>query len=309
METHIGICDIKDPRIDILVKMYNPKKIAYTKIEYILLPDFNAQGPTKSLILNQLKNADEICWVSHAENAKSEIANFSSDMILTDLMLIEKRIETIAKDKTGKNADQREKEKALMEICKKQLDQEKPLKELTWDDEQQKLLKAYQFYTLKPIFIVINVPEDKIKDSTLISEIQKSVPYPCIQLSVEIEKEIDQLPESEQKEFMKEIGIDEPAITKMNMMTYQGLGLISFFTVGEDEVRAWPVRRGAEAPEAGASIHTDIEKGFVKAEMFKYADLIALGSEAKIKESGKFYLKGRDYVVEDGDILNFRFNV
>lgn len=308
-ETHIGACDVKDPRIEVLTKMYSPKKVTYTKIEYLLLPDFNAQGPTKNLILNQLKNADEICWVSHAENAKADIANFLAEMILADLMLIEKRLETISKDKSGKNADQKDKEKTLMDICKKQLDQEKPLKDFTWDDEQKKLLKAYQFYTLKPIFIVINVPEDKIKDSSLISEIQKSVPYPCIQLSVEIEKEIDQLPETEQKEFMKEIGIDEPAVNKMNQMTYEGLGLISFFTVGEDEVRAWPVRRGAMAPEAGASIHTDIEKGFVKVEMFKYDDLIALGTETKLKESGKFYLKGKDYIVEDGDILNFRFNV
>src|SRR3989339_259053 len=192
LESHIGTCNVKDPRIAKLISMYNPKKTTYVKIEYLLLPNLDMEGPTKKLIMDNLKNADEICFVVKEVSAKKEIAD---------------------------------------------------------------------------------------------------------------------LPESDQQEFMKELGIDEPAVNKMNRLTYEGLGLISYFTVGEDEVRAWTVRRGALAPEAGAAIHTDIQKGFVKAEMFKYNDLTEAGSETKLKELGKFHLKGRDYLVEDGDILSFRFNV
>jgi hypothetical protein len=124
-----------------------------------------------------------------------------------------------------------------------------------------------------------------------------------------LEAEISQLGEGERAEFMKEMGIDEPAVEKMNRLVFQGLGLFSFFTVGEDEVRAWPVKRGAAAAEAGGVVHSDIEKGFVRAEHMNYDDLVTLGSEAKVKEAGKFSLKGRDYIVQDGDILSFRFNV
>ncbi|OGC06550.1 hypothetical protein A2230_04510 [candidate division WOR-1 bacterium RIFOXYA2_FULL_36_21] len=309
LEPHIGACNVKDPRITKLVQMYNPKKTTYVKIEYLLLPNLDMEGPTKKLIMDNLKNADEICFVVKEVSAKNEIPNFLADLLIADLVLAEKRIETMAKDKSTKFATTREKEKELMDKCKKLLDEEKHIKTLNWSEEEMKLLKTYQFYTLKPIFIALNVSEDKIKDDALCKEITSSFNIPAIPLSVVIEKEIADLPESDQQEFMKELGIDEPAVNKMNRLTYEGLGLISYFTVGEDEVRAWTVRRGALAPEAGAAIHTDIQKGFVKAEMFKYNDLTEAGSETKLKELGKFHLKGRDYLVEDGDILSFRFNV
>lgn len=304
LEAQVGACDVIDPRITKLKQMYNPKKTTYTKIEYLLLPDFSNQPP-----LGTLKNMDEIGWITRGEDAKESIPSFISELALADFMLVEKRLETIAKEARSKGSELREKEKVLMEICKAQLEKELPLSSLTFTEEQKKNLKAYQFFTLKPIFIVINVAEDKLKDKSLLEEIKQKFPYPCIQLSVEIEQEIGQLAENERLEFMKELGIDEPAIDKMNCIAYEGLGLISFFTVGEDEVRAWPVHKGALAPEAGAVIHTDIAKGFVRTEMFKYTDLISAGSESKLKETGKFNLKGKDYIVEDGDILSFRFNV
>jgi len=309
MEVQLGACDVKDPRIAKLTAMYKPKKTTYTKIEYSLLPDFTTQGPTKTLIFNELKNADEICWVVRAETAEGDIANFSSELIINDLLLVEKRLENIIRELKSKQSEERLKEKALMEQFKQHLDQEKPLSALTLTDDQKKLLRAYQFLSLKPVVLVINVPEDKIKDDSIAKTIRHKYPYPCVQLSAGLEAEISQLGEGERGEFMKEMGITEPAVDKMNRLAYEGLGLISFFTVGEDEVRAWPVRKGASAAEAGAVIHTDIAKGFVRAEHFTYSDLIALGSEAKIKEAGKFSLKGRDYIVEDGDILSFRFNV
>ncbi|MDD4179645.1 MAG: DUF933 domain-containing protein [Candidatus Margulisbacteria bacterium] len=309
MEAQQGICEVRDPRITKLIEIYKPKKSTYAKIEYLLLPDFTLTGPTKELVFNQLKNADEICWVARAESAESDVANFVSELVIHDIMLVEKRLETIAKDQKKKFSDQKEKEQQLIEMCKQQLDKEKPLKDLKFAADQLKELRAYQFFTLKPVFLVINVPEAQIKDSSIAQKISASTGYPCIQLSAELEAEIAQLPAGERAEFMKELGIDEPALNKMTRIAYAELGLISYFTVGEDEVRAWTVRKGAAAPEAGSVIHSDIEKGFVRAEMFKYDDLLSAGSEAKLKELGKMYLKGRDYLVEDGDILSFRFNV
>lgn len=309
LEVQLGTCNVRDPRITKLSLMYRPKKTTYTRIEYLLLPDFTTQGPTKSLIMTELRNADELCWVVRSASAETDINTFLAELVINDLMLVEKRLENINRELKSRQSDERLKEKALMEMCHERLNTEQPISSMTLNDEQKKQLRTYQFLTLKPIVLVVNVPEDKIKETSIALKIKEQFNYPCVQLSAGLEAEISQLAENERAEFMKEMGIAEPAVDKLNRLVYEGLGLISFFTVGEDEVRAWPVRRGAAAAEAGAVIHTDIAKGFVRAEHFTYDDLIALGSEAKIKEAGKFSLKGRDYVVQDGDILSFRFNV
>ncbi|MBU0671532.1 MAG: DUF933 domain-containing protein [Candidatus Margulisbacteria bacterium] len=309
LEMQQGICEVKDIRVTTLKKIYNPKKTTYARIEYLLLPDFNLQGPAKAAILTQLKNADELCYVARSENAASAVNSFLAELVINDLLLIEKRLGTIAKEQKKKPTDQAAKEKQLMELCQKQLEAEKPLQQFDFSEEQRKILRAYQFLTLKPLILVVNVPEDRINENNLCAELSHGLPYPCVQLSVELEQEISYLDETDRLSFMKEMGIAEPAIDKMTCLAFAGLGLISFFTVGEDEVRAWPVRKGALAPEAGSVIHSDIAKGFVRAEMCKYDDLIAAGSEAKLKEQGKYYLKGKDYQVEGGDILSFRFNV
>jgi len=302
LEVQQGISEVRDLRLTKLIELYKPKKFAYARIEYSLLPDFNLTGPSKDIIFSQLKNADEICWVARSDTAKSDVSNFISELIIADTMLVEKRLDTIAKDQRKKYSDIREKEKELIDICKKQLESEKPLKDYPFNDDQKKTIKTYQFFTMKPLFIVVNVPESQIKEKITLN-------LPSIEVCAELEEEISRLAEGERAEFMKEMGIEESALSKMTHMAFNELGLISFFTVGEDEVRAWPIPKGALAPEAGSVIHSDIEKGFVRAEMMKYDDLITSGSEAKLKELGKFYLKGRDYVVEDGDVLSFRFNV
>jgi hypothetical protein len=301
MEVQVGVCEVKDSRIDKLNEIYNPKKTAYTKIEYSLLPDFVSQGPTKNLIFTELKNADEICYVARTHE---DIANFISELIIFDMMLTEKRLESIEKDQRKKYMEIREKEIELMQMCKKQLDAEKPLSQLAFNEDQIKALKPYQFLSFKPTVIVVNVGEDQIKNA-----LTKDYPYPTIQICAELEAEINSLAGEEKAEFLKEMGIEEPALNKMTRVVYEGLGLISFFTVGADEVRAWPTKKNSTAPEAGAAIHSDIQKGFVCAELMKYDDLISNKSEVKLKELGKFYLKGRDYIVEDGDVLSFRFNV
>jgi len=296
-EVQLGICDIADPRMAKLIKMFNPKKVAYAKIEYALLPDFNMSGPTKDLILGQLRNADELCFVT-----QSDILEFISELVIYDMMLAEKRLENIEKEQRKKVLDSREKEKQLILKCKVQLEEERLLQKLEFDNEQMKLIRTYQFLTMKPIFIVLNTEGDQKVDLS-------GYDLPNIKINAKLEEEINQLDEKDREPFMKEIGIEEPALHKMTRMAFAGLGMMTFFTVGEDEVRSWPVKIGATAPEAGSAIHSDIEKGFVRAEMCKFDDLMDAGSEAKLKEIGKFYLKGRDYILEDGDILSFRFNV
>jgi len=306
LEVQPGVCEVRDPRVTALSLKYKPKKTTFARIEYLLLPDLSVQGPAKDLIFKELKNADEICWVARAEE---DIRNFISELIIYDLMLAEKRTENLEKEQRRKFSAQNEKEKEFMLLIKAQLDQEKPLQFTRFSEDQLKMIRVYQFLTMKPLILAVNVPEDKIADRKISEKIARDLSFPCIQISAELEAEISQLNAEDRTAFMKEMGIEESALDKMAHLAYSGLGLISFFTVGEDEVRAWPVRRGAAAPEAGSVIHSDIEKGFVKAELMKYDDLLKAGSEEKLKEEGKFYLKGRDYIVEDGDILNFRFNV
>ncbi|OGC07915.1 hypothetical protein A3F86_03240 [candidate division WOR-1 bacterium RIFCSPLOWO2_12_FULL_45_9] len=302
MEAQTGASDVKDPRVTKLVEIFNPKKTTYAKIEYSLLPDVAFQGAL-------LKNADEICYVSLSDNAAGNIQSFVSELIIADMMLVDKRLETLVKEQKKKNGEAQKKEQDLMAKCKEWLEKENPLSKMELAEEQAKTVRTYQFLTFKPLVLVINMPENKINDQSLVREIKTKYSYPCIQLSAGIEAEINQLSAKDRADFMKEVGIDEPAIDKMNRVVFEGLGLISFFTVGEDEVRAWPIKKGAAAEEAGGVIHSDIKKGFVRVEMMKYNDFIALGSEAKVKEAGKFSLKGRDYLVEDGDLLSFRFNV
>ncbi len=309
LEIHKGICDVRDPRIIKLKELYKPKKTTFARIEYLLLPDFNLQGPSKALVFGELKNSDEICWVSGSAAAKEDIDNFVSEMVISDLMIVEKRLETIEKDLKKKFAQDKEKEKNLMLRCKKMLEENTLLKGMTANAEEEVLLRTYQFLTLKPVIAAVNCEDDAVPDKELEKLLESNYKISAVFINATLEEEIKQMPENEREEFMKGMGIDEPAVDKMTRMVFAGLGLISFFTVGEDEVRAWPIRKGSSAPEAGGAIHSDIAKGFVRAEMFKYDDLIAEGSEAKLKDTGRFYLKGRDYIVEDADILNFRFNV
>lgn len=309
LEIQQGVCEVRDPRITRLKEMYNPQKTAYAKIEYTLLPALANSGPAKTQVLNELKNADEICFVTKDESAESDINQFISELVIADLMLAEKRLENLAKDQKKKYQETREKEKSLMDKIKARLDSGKPLSLGDYNEEERKALGLYQLYTLKPVFIVINSAEDRLKDNALLDQLADEYNLPAIRLSLDLERELLSLPDDDRKAYMKEVGLLEAAIDKMNRLAYEGLGMISYFTVGTDEVRAWSTRKGSNAAEAGAVIHTDISKGFVRAEMFKYQDLIELGSEAKVKESGKFHLKGRDYIVEDADILSFRFNV
>jgi ribosome-binding ATPase YchF (GTP1/OBG family) len=228
----------------------------------------------------------------------------NSELILHDLIFIEKRFERLDKKVKQTREEASIKERELLTRLKAHLEKESPLKTLELSADDKKILSSYPLLTRKDIIIVLNVGEDQLKG-------KPPVEGPNImQVSAKVESEIAALDsEDEKKVFLSDLGITEPAINLLTRLLLKTLDLISFFTVGQDEVRQWTVRSGSSAPEAAGAIHSDLQKGFIRAEVIKFNDIKDLGSEEAVKAGGKFYLKGKDYIIEDADILTIRFNV
>ena len=214
-------------------------------------------------------------------------------------------------EQTKEEASIKERE-ALLKL-KTHLDKTLPLRLLGISPDEKKLISSYPFVTLKEMIVVLNISEESLKDESLATQLGAELApskIDVMQVSAKVEAEVAGLgSEDEKREFLSALGIAEPAINVLTRVCIKALNLLSFFTVGDDEVRQWLVRKGSSAPEAAGAIHSDLQKGFIRAEVMKYTDLIALGGEDKVKEAGKFSLKGKDYIVEDGDIVNIRFNV
>ena len=323
-----GIVKVPDERLDTLTALVNPKKQTNATLEFIKVPgldqDKNQGQGLPSQFLNNLKNVEALLLVIRnfeneyyphplgRINPAADIEFINSEFLLTDLMLVEARVERLQKmiPKT-----QNEQDKRLLDLMlrlKEQLDQEKPLRDMDLSEDELFMLKSYQFLTIKPILLVINISEEMIPETDKITgELSRFITKNCAltTLSAEIEKEIADLDEEDATVFMEDLGIKEPAMHKLIRKSYELLGLISFFTVGEKECRAWTIRNGYTAPKAAGAIHSDLEKGFIRAETVHYNDLIANESLAKCKEKGLLHLEGKDYVVKDGDVLTIRFNV
>lgn len=320
-----GIADILDSRFDKLLSIYNPKKHVRARIDIELLPKLEKDSIAKGDIFKDINELDAICHVVRVFNddsiyhvdgsvdARRDVDFVNTELLLHDLIFIEKRLERL--DKTIKQTKQEDavKEREILVKLKEHLDKDLPLRTLELAAEEKKFLASYPFITRKDMFIVLNVSEDGLKDTKLQDALKaalKELKVDVMQVSAKVEEEIMALEsEAERKEFMQSLGITESAINVMTQLCLRTLNLISFFTVGEDEVRQWNVKRASSAPEAAGAIHTDLMRGFIRAEVMKYADLIALGAEDKVKEAGKYYLKGKEYIVDDGDILTIRFNV
>ena len=320
-----SIAQIKDPRFNKLVDMYQPKKQVQARIEIELLQKIEKDTILKGDIFKDIAELDAIvhvvrCFeddsIYHIEGSvdpKRDIDNINAELILNDMLFIEKRFERLEKNIKRQNDEQSKKEKALLEKIKSHLDKDLPLRLFNLTDDEKAIISSYPFITFKKMLIVLNVSEDDILNNSLVESIQKAyddIDVYIMSASVKTESEIASFEaESEKAEFLQALGIKEPAINAVTRLCIKSLDLISFFTVGEDEVRQWTIPAGSTAPSAAGAIHTDLEKGFIRAEVIKYNDLIELGTEAKVKEAGKAYLKGKDYIVEDGDLLNIRFNV
>ncbi|WP_027359139.1 redox-regulated ATPase YchF [Desulforegula conservatrix] len=319
-----GSADILDPRFDALVAMYEPKKEAHAKIDFSLLPKLEKETIAKGTIFQDIADMDAICHIVRAFENESvfhidgdvnplrDIESINSELILHDLVFIEKRLERVEANMKKIKDENNKKEHALLTRMRAHLEAEKPLRHMEISDEEWTFIRSYPFITLKEMVIVLNVGENEVKTepSQAIKDFCEREKIALVSICAGIESQIALLDDPEEKQvFMDDLGIEEPALGVLTRSCLNALGKISFFTVGKDEVRQWIMRKGASAPNAAGTIHSDLERGFIRAETIKYAELMAAGSEAELKKLGKIYVNGKDYIVEDGDILNIRFKV
>jgi GTP-binding protein YchF len=310
-EVHLGVIKVPDVRVDKLAQIYRPKKTTYAEIRFIDFPPGQGEDSLKSnnALVMQMREVDAIALVLRDfmpdADPIRELNDLLTEMILADLTVVENRRARLKKEKA------RPQEEALLEHCAKALENEESLRNLTFTAEEDTLLSGFGFLSRKPLLALFNRADDKAGQSLPPSyqEELKRRALDGLALAGKVEMEIAQLDESDREAFLKEIGVQEPARDRFIRASYRLLNLISFLTHGEDEVRAWTITQGTGARKAAGKIHSDMERGFIRAEVITYEDFIALGSEAKCKEAGKLRLEGKDYVVQDGDIIHFRFAV
>ncbi len=322
-DVNTAVVNVPDPRVDALSLLFKPKKTSYAKVTYADIAGLegSSSGDISGQLLNQLSQMDAFihvvrCFddprVPHPTGSIDplrDIATMDSEFLLSDLILVENKLERLAKERrrgAGRDKTELERETALFERLQKHLSDEQLLRELTFSTEECRILSGYGFLTMKYILLVLNVAE---------GHQPPDVDYPCgkaicsVPLQGQLEMDIAQLSPEDAQVFMDEYGIEELSLNSMIRISYDLLDLISYFTVGEDEVRAWTVRRGAAAPEAAGVIHSDLQKGFIRAEVITYQDLVDLGSMAAARSKGVLRIEGKKYIVGDGDIMHVRFNV
>ena len=321
----LGLAKVRDERFDRLVEIYAPRQETPAQIEFLLLPDLDQHADRNESVLRGLEKVDVICHLVRAfqddtvfhihgtVDPRRDIRLFNDELQLNDLLFIEKRLERLEKEQNKKKDVQKSAmEEALLTRMKAHLEAGRFLRNFSPTEAEEKLIASYPFLTRKAVIIILNVGEDGLGDEGLFEMSRKTFSkqnFQWIAVSAKIEQELCQLDAAERQAFLEELQLEQPALDRLTILCYKALGLISFFTVGPDEVRAWTDRHGSLAPQAAGVIHSDFERGFIRAEVMKYQDLIKLGSEQKVREVGKYMQKGRDYVVEDGDIINFLFNV
>ncbi len=330
IEPNVGVVAVPDIRLTNLAKLYNTQKITPAIIEFVDIAGI-VKGASKgeglgNKFLSHIREVDAIihmvrCFennnIIHVENKvdpKSDIETINLELIFADMESVAKRLEKAQKSAKGgdKNATC---ELELLEKCKNHLEKEQPLRTLVLNDEEKAMLKSFFLLTSKPIIYVANISENEIKNIEnlenvkIVKNIAQAENAEVIVLSAKIEEELTKLSEEEKLMFYEELGIEESGLNKLVTSSYRLLNLISFLTAGEKEVRAWTINKGDKAPKAAGRIHTDFEKGFIKAEVCDYNSLLACGGYVKAKEAGKMRMEGKDYVVQDGDVILFRFNV
>jgi hypothetical protein len=320
-----GTADIIDSRFDRLVDMYEPKKNVHARVDLVLLPKMEQESIAKGNIFREIADTDAICHVVRAFEDESvyhvdgsvdpvrDIDMVNSELIMHDLIFIEKRVEKLEVSlKKLKDEDQANELELLLKM-KAHLEEEKPLRLLPLVADEEMIIRSYPFITKKQMIVVLNILEEDIGNTELINRLQERCQkekMEVMQVSAQVESEIVLLDtEEEKEEFRNDLGIKEPALEVLTALCLKALGLMSFFTVGKDEVRQWLLRKESTAPEAAGVIHSDLQRGFIRAEVFKYDELIKFGNEAELKKAGKINVNGKDYIVEDGDIINIRFKV
>ncbi|BBJ27576.1 DUF933 domain-containing protein [Athalassotoga saccharophila] len=322
---NVGIAKIHDERIDFLSRMFNPKKTTYATIELVDLPGLSPElsRKDKNQILMKIQNVDAILWVIRAFEDESVPSYFGDpakeceylrdELLVRDLEIAESNVEKLKNAKRKLSLNEELQLKAL-EKSLNALNEGKFVKLADLNDEERKILNSFSFFTLLESVIVVNLDEKSFRSHDYkgkegIQRIANENNFAMIEVCGKLEMEINELDENEKYEFLKDLGLTESGIERLSKVLYSSLGLISFFTAGEDEVRAWTIKRGTTFKEAAGKIHTDLERGFIRAEVVKFDDLKKLGSMKEIKANGLMRLEGKDSIVEDGDIVNVRFSV
>lgn len=322
-KTNVGVAQVPDRRLEQLRDLFRPRRYTPTAVTYVDIPGVKKGEGPESLDLPALREVDALVHVVRAfedpeilhpdgsVDPARDVATLDLELILADHSLVERRIERLEKAKKRGLTPEEKRELALLaEIVLPALDGERPLREVELAPDDEKRLRGFQLLSAKPLLVVVNVDEDRLGEGQAVADhIPAGAGVEVMVASIPIEEEISRLPPAEQGEFLAELGLAEPSADRLVRASYHLLGLASFFTVGEDEVRAWTVRRGTPAREAAGTIHSDLEKGFIRAEVVPWDDLLRLGGLAACREQGLLRLEGKDYRVADGDVMHVRFNV
>jgi hypothetical protein len=319
---HVGVAKVPEPRLAELAKLYNPKKITYATVQYVDLPGVQKERMRESLAT--LRDVDAIMHVirvfddpsvPHSEGSIDPLrdaTNLDLELILSDHDQISKRLERVDKDLKKKRDPLLELEKAVLEKCKAHLEAEKPLRELPLTIEERKPIGGFLFLSARPMLYVLNLGDDeaaeldKAVEKHKLSALQGRPNTAVVAVCGRLEAELSEMEEKEAAELLASYGLKEPGLNRLIRATYDLVGLYAFFTAGEPEVRAWTIRKGSTAVKAAGEIHSDIEKGFIRAEVVRCEDLLAAGSIAAAKEKAQVRLEGKEYIVQEGDVILFR---
>jgi GTP-binding protein YchF len=330
IEPNVGIVTVPDDRVEALAKVCDPERKVYTTIRFVDIAGL-VRGASKgeglgNQFLSHIREVDAVahvvrCFtdenVTHVEgrvDPVADIATIDTELCLKDLETVSKRLDRARKAAKGQDPV----EKLAVGVCERlaaHLDAGRPARSFSLEDKERPIVHELQLLTGKPVFYVANVDESslgKLDDNSHLVALRahaKAEGSRVVPICAALEAQIAELEPAERPEFLKSAGLDEPGLNSVIRTGYDLLGLITFLTAGKQEVRAWTVRKGSTAPQAAGVIHTDFERGFIKAEVIWWEDLVALGSEAKCREAGKLAIEGKDYVVRDGDVVHFRFNV
>ena len=329
IEPNVGVVAVPDERIDNLAKMYNPQKVTKAVVEFVDIAGL-VKGASKgeglgNKFLSHIREVDAIvqvvrCFedpnVVHVDgniNPLRDIETINLELIFVDLETLDKRLEKATKNLKADKKYQSEID--LIKKIKENLNKAIPVRALEFNEDEQEILKDMFLLTAKPIIYIANISEEQISNAENEEMVKQVKEYAekenaeVIPLCVKIEEELSGLEEQDKKEMLEALGLDESGLDKLIKKSYSLLGLISFLTAGEPEVRAWTIKKGTKAPQAAGKIHSDIERGFIKAEVISYEDLMKCGSMVSAKEKGLVRQEGKDYIMKDGDIVLFKFNV
>ena len=323
-EAHVGVVHVPDARLDRLIQMFQPKKSVYASVEYVDMPGSVIELARSGAQAAALRDMDALAHVvrafdneavpheSGSIDPRRDIESVELELILSDLASVEKRLERLEKDIKKLKNPALEREHQVLARCKQFLENQKPLRELTIAPDEEKIIRGFTFLSFKPMLYVFNLGEQDAAKTRAAAELAASygvserTKTESTAVCGKVEAELAEMSDAEAAEFLASYGLTESAVARLIRSSYHLLGLISFFTVGEDECRAWTIRSGMTAVEAAGAIHSDLQKGFIRAEVVTYDDLIQSGGLAEAKQQAKLRLEGKEYLVKDGEIVHIR---